>query len=127
MGSSGVYTFSFSNELRNYYRNYYDVKTTAEMAELTWIGANPGPNPGELYTYNPLAQYSIGSAYILEAPFNGGRIYALVPWRWSQLSLTQKENLPSTWTTSYISPNVPGATPTWGVDYIHIAVRFPLV
>ena len=111
MGSRGVYTFSLSNELRNYYRNYYDVKTTAEMAELTWIGANPGAGKGEPYSYVPLTTYI---DYKLTASFNGGRIYALVPWRWSQLSLTQKENLPQEWTTPY-STKVPGA---WGVDYI---------
>ena len=92
MGSRGVYTFSLSNELRNYYRNYYGVKTTAEMAELTWIGANPN---GKQTTYGSLIDYPGEGAndYSLSGTFVGGRIYVLVPWKWSMLSMSQEGNL----------------------------------
>lgn len=112
MGSSDVYTFSFSDELKTYYRSYYDIYTTAEMAELTWIGANPGTNPSEPYNYNPLAIYSLDSGYTLNSPFDGGRIYIFVPWRWSVLSKDQQ--LPPTWKTPINEKNEDG----WGVDYL---------
>ena len=121
MGSQGVYTFSLSNELRNYYRNYYGVKTTAEMAELTWIGANPGAGKGEPYSYAPLTTYidpSQNNTYKLTASFDGGRIYALVPWRWSVLSKDQQ--LPSNWKKS-----PPKNDNAWGVDYLDYIFRHP--
>jgi hypothetical protein len=118
MSNQGVYTFTLSRELKNYYRNYYGVKAPAEMAELTWIGANP--TNSSQYSYNSLGDqgaYSYDSAtqsYKFALPpgqtFAGGRIYPLVPWRWSELSQNQIDYLPPTWKTTHKTG--------WGVDYI---------
>ena len=126
MGSQGVYTFSLSKELKDYYRTYYGANlTTAEMAELTWIGANPITTAnlkGLITTYGSLIDYPGEGAndYSLSGNFFGGRIYVLVPWKWSKLSISQEGNLPSTWTV--LPPPgstgwAPGST-GWGVDYL---------
>jgi hypothetical protein len=118
MGSNGAtYNITFSNEIKNYYNQYYGVSADSDIAELTYIQYTlPGASS---YTLTPLYSstdfnYSEGR-YSYTVPegeaLSAARFYFYAPWRWSKLSSDQSADLPTTWTQ-------PKGKSGWNVDYL---------
>ena len=87
MSVPGDYRFQFSAELQSYYRKYYGLYSTVDMADYTWVGVTS--DKGAEITYQKLSEiftFSSGQ-YRLSESIDSGRIYFFVPWKWSDKSL----------------------------------------
>lgn len=87
MSVPGDYRFTFSAELQSYYKKYYGLYSTVDMADYTWVGVTS--DRGSEITYQKLSEiftFSSGQ-YRLSESIDSGRIYFFVPWKWSDKSL----------------------------------------